>query len=324
MSENKTLNFLKGIACLAVIFIHVKFPGMFGKIIALLCQFAVPIFLMISGYYAYKRDEKVIKRRLVKMIKIFAFAFSIWTLYKVAMVILKGGNLINWFTTTFTIKSLFKMIVFCTIDYAIQLWYLIAIIETYIVWYFLVKHHKNTTRNVYTSIILLFILYIVLTTICETNGLAWYLKINFLRAMGWFLLGYSFNYIDKKKIKNLKLESLILVYLVGAFITIAPTIFNTPINFSCVGVIIFSTAIFILALKFSNKSFNKTIEYIGKNLSLNIYIFHNLIASLFRFISKKLFSFNIQNVFYFPILVLICTVLFCYIINKIFNHKKLS
>ncbi len=303
MSENKVLNFLKGIGCLAVIFIHVKFPGKFGEMISLLCQFAVPIFLMISGYYAYKCDESVIKRRLIKIIRIFIFSFIIWSLYSIAIMLLKGNSLINYVIATFTLKSLLKMVVFCTIDYAIPLWYLIAMIETYIAWYLIIKHHKNSLRYICIYIILLFIFHIVLTIICETNNFDWYLKINFLsRSMNWFLLGYSFNYLDKKKIKKIRLEFLILAYLLGAFLAMVPTILSTTIKFSCVGIIIFSITIFVLALKFPNKSFNKTIEYIGKNLSLNIYIFHSLIADVLSFILYKLINYNIKNTFCFPIM----------------------
>ena len=46
------LNFIKGIACIGVVFIHVGFPGKFGLIIAKLCQFAVPIFAMTANTFA--------------------------------------------------------------------------------------------------------------------------------------------------------------------------------------------------------------------------------------------------------------------------------
>ncbi len=43
--RNRALNFLKGIGCIAVVLIHVKFPGTLGGILTNLAQFAVPVFL---------------------------------------------------------------------------------------------------------------------------------------------------------------------------------------------------------------------------------------------------------------------------------------
>ena len=73
--ENVKLNLVKGFACIGVVFIHVTFPGLAGEIISSASSYAVPIFFMIAGYYAFGKDEKTIKRRLVKIIKIFIFAY---------------------------------------------------------------------------------------------------------------------------------------------------------------------------------------------------------------------------------------------------------
>ena len=81
MSEKKKnlkLNLLKGIACSGVVFAHVPFPGVFGKIVDLAAAFAVPFFLMIAGYYSYGAGLAVIRRRLVKIIKIFAIAYALF------------------------------------------------------------------------------------------------------------------------------------------------------------------------------------------------------------------------------------------------------
>lgn len=51
--KNRCLNFFKGLGCIFVIFIHFPFPGEIGRIISGLARFAVPLFFMISGYYAY-------------------------------------------------------------------------------------------------------------------------------------------------------------------------------------------------------------------------------------------------------------------------------
>ena len=53
---NYCMDFLKGIACIFVVFIHVKFPGNFGQSVQAIARFAVPFFFMVSGYYCYRKD----------------------------------------------------------------------------------------------------------------------------------------------------------------------------------------------------------------------------------------------------------------------------
>lgn len=126
---NYKLNFIKGIGCLSVIFIHVRFPGIFGTCISKMAGFAVPNFLMISGYYAYEKDPEVIKKRLKKIILLFLYAYILFFTLKIF-----GNNdsLGMWLCSNFNWQTPIKYIVFCTIDFAIPLWYLIAMIEIYI------------------------------------------------------------------------------------------------------------------------------------------------------------------------------------------------
>lgn len=67
------LNLLKGFACIGVVFIHVSFPGVIGGIIKHASAYAVPIFFLIAGYYSFSKNLNTIKRKLIKIVKIFIF-----------------------------------------------------------------------------------------------------------------------------------------------------------------------------------------------------------------------------------------------------------
>lgn len=71
---NHCLDCIKGIACICVVFIHVHFPGWFGEIVWRLSQFAVPIFFITSGYFAYNCTNEILKRRAKRML-----CLSMWT-----------------------------------------------------------------------------------------------------------------------------------------------------------------------------------------------------------------------------------------------------
>lgn len=52
-SRNIMLNLLKGFACIGVVLIHIKFPGKTGDLIKYASAYAVPIFFLIAGYFAF-------------------------------------------------------------------------------------------------------------------------------------------------------------------------------------------------------------------------------------------------------------------------------
>ena len=58
MEEYKSLNTLKGVACITVILLHCSFPGFLGRFIGYFMRFPVPVFFMISGYFASNRSKQ--------------------------------------------------------------------------------------------------------------------------------------------------------------------------------------------------------------------------------------------------------------------------
>lgn len=51
MQRNFSIDILKSIAALLVICIHTGYPSVFKDYIIAFCRIAVPLFLLISGYY---------------------------------------------------------------------------------------------------------------------------------------------------------------------------------------------------------------------------------------------------------------------------------
>ena len=318
-NRSQTLDFLKGVACIAVVFIHVSFNGFTGDVIRNLSRFAVPCFYMIAGYFALGCSDTVIYRRLVKIIKIFLYALSIWFICCLFVHIFKH-DFQSWLMNIFTLKSLLKCIVFCTIDFAIPLWYLVAMIETYFLWFFIIRYDK--VNDILKFLPIIFLLQFILTTYVESNNLPWSLKINFItRALPWFLLGYCIN-----KYKNISMSikdyKLFLYGIIGIVVTHFHIIFKTRIDFSCIGLFIYSTAIFLFAIKYENAKLSNIITYIGNKLSLNVYILHCLVASLLHYINILMFHFSHSIITFFkPVIVVIFTLLLTYIIELFKNNS---
>ena len=55
-NHNHCFDFLKGMACIFVVFMHCEFPGAFGSAVQAISRFCVPFFFMLSGYYSYYQE----------------------------------------------------------------------------------------------------------------------------------------------------------------------------------------------------------------------------------------------------------------------------
>ena len=50
---------VKGLACIAIVFMHCEFPGRLGTLVQCLVRFGVPFFFMVSGYFCHSRKGRV-------------------------------------------------------------------------------------------------------------------------------------------------------------------------------------------------------------------------------------------------------------------------
>lgn len=321
-STNHSINLVKGIACICVIFIHLTFPGMVGEIVVKIGGFAVPFFYMVSGYYAYNQDISIIKKRLIKIIKIFIYAYLLFFTYNFSIQLI-NSNHVQWLISNFNIFTPVKYIVFCTIDFAIPLWYLIAMMETYVLWIIVIKHSKE--KAILKTTPFLFILQIILTIYCETLNLDWFWKINFVtRALPWFLFGYFVN--ERSDLFSIiSNRKLIIISLIGCFIACTTCIYKTPINYGCIGYIPYSISLFILAVNNPKRRLCKSLEYIGSNLSLYVYIIHPLVGNVIALFLSTFSIIDINSNVYrwcHPILGLILTLVFSLFIYSFIEASK--
>lgn len=324
--ENLFLNFLKGLACMGVVFMHVTFPGIGGKVISLLAAYAVPLFFMIAGYYSYNKEETVISRRFKKILFIFIFGYLVFFLSSFALSFLKGESIV-WLKENFNLFTPIKYIVFCTIDFAVPLWYLIAMAETYLFWRIIVKKEKTDLFSKWV-VIALFILQIFLIVFCDTKGLAWFWKTNFItRALPWFLAGYMICASKENLEKKFSNSKLLLGAFIGCVIILLPTILKLKVDISSVGYIPLAISLFLLSTKYPETEVSKPIAYIGKNLSLFIYILHVPLSTFISIVLSKIIRMDVESNIYLiskPILTLVGTIILSYILFMLQNcyNKK--
>ena len=97
--QNECLNFIKGIACFGIVYMHTGYKCMLSSMIVNLFRFAVPIFFMISGYYSYGTDKAIIEKRtrkkVFRMLKMGVGTLVLYNLWSVVINPMITGRSVN-------------------------------------------------------------------------------------------------------------------------------------------------------------------------------------------------------------------------------------
>ena len=307
--EIPSLYLCKFIMAMMVIMIHSSFlfPKTFYSFALTFCRVAVPMFLMISGFFS---DSLFVKREVIlwKILKICLISSLFWAAY---YLIVNGGgyvaNRINW-------TSFFDFLLLNTPFFGNHLWYLYAIFLVYL-FFPIVKLLFNAksvvlvgnwTININYLLIVSFILFYC--SILYGISRSW-----LFTAIPFFLLGrYLY---DNKDFFIIRVSN---KFLWGMFVLCSGLLlfeckyspfpksdlylFNLPL----------SVSLFLLFIKNPNWGINSVWAKIGNKDTLYIYIFHIVFVSLVKTIFVKSLSQDyLQYMFVVTIpLVVVMNVLF--------------
>ena len=198
--QNDALNLLKGVACIAVVSIHVQFPGFFGQAVIALARSGVALFFVISGYYLYRPDDEgrlnKLPMKIVRIAKLSGKALLIYFAWE-SFVRLAGGGIekvFQWYSEDlFTVKNLIQLFLFSYDPVVGHLWFLIALLEAYILFMVLTRVKIRVHWLIAFAVLEL---HIVLMAFSDIFGLGWNMHV--FRSV-WFY-GFPFlMFLDKGK-----------------------------------------------------------------------------------------------------------------------------
>ena len=327
--KNPYISTAKLIAAFFVVFIHVKFPGIFGNLTECAARFGVPFFFAVSGYFSYKTTSQRLVKRLKKTILILIISDLIylgWGIYVNCFTAQQG--IIEYIHSLISIKqaALFLFADIRTGKYTFHLWYLTAQIKIYIALFLYLRFTQNRAnyKPLYYAAFSLFVLSLGFGIFALLSGINIDPTITRnalftgfpMFAAGLFLHNYEkelisgFN-LNKKKLRLTIFFGFMLSFL--EFLGIGKT--EMPL-----GMILVVAALILLLTHFSTTAtserkhqgiFSDDIDMI----SMIVYIIH----PLFFFISHSFPAFQpiLQNGWLFPPFVLLCStitgVLYCLI-----------
>lgn len=275
IQKNHTLEILKLLSSYMIVFIHVPFYGRMGIALNCLARFAVPLFFLISGYFAYQTPLDKIKKRTLNCLTLLIFSSSLYTALKIVVHTLNGGasKAVSFLINYSDPSALVKLFVFNVTRSSVHLWYLMAILYVYIIYYFAMKFRVNEKVIFAVSISLLF-LHLLLG-----EGLSFFgrsLQVHFLRnfaLMGipFFSLGL---YVKKYERKLCTVPNYLIVSsaVTGIFLTLLSRYFFSP-NELYVGSLFILFAVVCIFIKFQSVKYPSFLVAFD-GCSTFIYILH--------------------------------------------------
>lgn len=126
-ARNQSVECTRLLASILVVFIHCPFPGEIGGTVTCLARFAVPMFFVISGYYAWGQDAVRIKKRLYRVLGLNVTATVLYGAWKVVKAVCEGERLfLSLRGAVPTGNDLVRFALLSVNPYAGHLWYLAA------------------------------------------------------------------------------------------------------------------------------------------------------------------------------------------------------
>lgn len=153
-TRNTTLDFAKCFASICVILIHLNEFVVGGYYLSSVCKWAVPFFFMISGYYL-SPNGIITKIALIKKIKhilsLIIFAEVYYGVFHVVYYIyIEGHSLVDELKTHIRAASLLKFAVTNTPLIYRHLWFLLALVYSYLLILIISGIKRKTGVEIYT------------------------------------------------------------------------------------------------------------------------------------------------------------------------------
>ena len=293
--SNKLIELFRGIAAVMIVFIHAPFPAPVGKYISALGRFAVPFFLMVSGYFSYGLNQrKRLKKKAKDTLMIIFFGGGICAVWNSIISYLGGSSPFRWIMDSLRLGTLFRLLAF---NYAAFLnsvfYYFFMLLYVYVLFILFGEHIKLNNRSIVASGMLFLTGYVI----NHFTSLDWYYVGNtVLTGIPMFLFGRYLNenasFVEKQKDKEF------LLIFIGIGVTLVELNVLPKGDYVYIGQAIVAATMLIICLNHHSASVPNQFVFFGTNCSLYLIITHHeVIKTLALYLEK--------NVWWFPLTVLL-------------------
>ncbi len=284
--KNDCLNVWKGIGAFFVVFIHCSFPSPIGGMMNGLARFAVPLFFMVSGYFAFGQKPIVIRRRLKKTVRVFVEANLIYLLWTLFMMYWRGELTMTAAAELLSPVSLWNFILWNQSPFMYHLWFLGALLYCYL-FYSLLAHFGKEER-VYVLIPLCLGANLILGEgfgILGINLPVFYARNFWVTGLPFFLWGHWF--AGKRGKISAKTWIWLSAAAAGACLSMGEMMISGGAELY-LGTILVTGSLFAFALQNPSVGRGSLLAHIGEKDSQHIYLWQVIINSLISFLADFL------------------------------------
>lgn len=318
---NYCLDWIKGVACIFVVFMHCEFPGMLGVAVQAISRFCVPFFFMVSGYYCYKSSPVSLSGRIRKVfhtLEITIYASLFYILFALVQ---------NWIwgdvSLSVTRKDVILFALFNQMKVIVsQMWFLWALLYVYIL-YLWIGGQVWYKRNSLPIAVACLALYVVLAQGLHIAGIFvpnFVYKNWLIEGLGFFTLGYILHqYQDRIKLENTVLLTLVLAFTILSLVERYLLGRDFGVNICSVPQVV---ALFLYGINNPTRH-EGMLQKVGKTCSMFVYILHPFVwHSLERVYSAMHIENSTIALYIMPLLVLGITILLSIICNNVNSSFK--
>lgn len=297
MSEIKRYSGLDGLKIICAFFvvcIHTSFGNpTFNDIFTGVARIAVPVFIIITGFFYEHNLSKERRLKQIKKIALITLYASIFYLIfgVVFAYFTKGQNPIEFFKSINTVKSWGRFLLTNVPLSGFHLWYLFALLYVLLIAFLFKKQLSNKILVIIISVLLTVNVLVgefgTLLLDWETNL---YITRNFLFCgIPLFCIGIYLSRKTNNKIKFWGSKISIVCFILLSVVESLICIFNKKIIFNgdChISTIFLGISVFIMAAQKTNENskFLNILGDLGKKYSLMIYIIHPMFREIFRYV----------------------------------------
>lgn len=309
-ARNRCLDFFKGIAALGVIFVHISFPGAFGKCMSTVGSCGVMLFFLISGYHAFGTREEMcpkLMKRFRRNLLITAIALLV---YFAVEALSHTGSMERWLRNFTEPKLWLRMFVFNDLDIinAAPLWFMLALLYAYLI--FWLMYRLNLQRSAKFAMPLFVLLRIGLETYkYATNG-DWRICSNVIvAALPLMLVGYCIAE-QRERLMKIPAWSYAVCAVISAVILFLLVV-SDPFRYNITQPFKLSVVVsaFIFALKKPALRIFPPLCALGGKYSLHVYLWHMPVIVLLWALFEKQGCSERFFEWYLPVIVAAASVL---------------
>lgn len=280
-TKNDCLNVWKGIAAFAVVLIHCTLPGVPGEIIKGIARFAVPLFFLISGYFAYGREDAVLRRREIHILRLYVGAVAVYYLWAASRYFLSQRTFAQMGAELFPDggRTVSDLLFFNRTAMAPHLWFMGALVYCYLFYRLLAR--KRLEERAYLLIPVLLAANLLLGEGRGLTGIAvpvrW-IRSFWLTGFPFFLWGSWFACREKQGRLQLHRGAGMALVAGGMLLSSVECLWS-GYDELYVGSILTAGGLFSLALAFADLGKGSLLARIGERDSANIYLWHMLLRN---------------------------------------------